>query len=133
MAKTKILDWLAGDGKISEIDDNYKYNLMVYSDLNLGIVANNIDNNKMSQVLADVAKNQFIRKISFVDTHHFGSKTSSRPKGYWLGLEIPFGNDRWGIDCWFQKPRCIENNSDGYVDKLSKLNKPPKDAILKLK
>lgn len=133
ISQTKIMDLYSKYGKVSEIGGSYKYNLMIYPDLDLGVIANKVDNNLITSLLSDLVKIGLIRSINYVDTYHFGSKTSGRPKGYWIGLEIPFENDRWGIDCWFQELEWTNSNIDDYADKLTQLNPSAKDAILMIK
>lgn len=129
---TKILDVLAKYGKVSDIGGSYLYNLMVYPDLDLNIVTEKVSRKTASSLVAELIKAKNVRGVNFVDTYSFGSH-SGKPKGYWLGVEVPFEHDRWGIDCWLQQPNWLDSNGEEYTQKLSNIDQSSKDSILMLK
>jgi len=58
------------------------------------------------------------------------------PIGYWLGIEIPFENDKWGIDLWLQTHEWankFDEEFDDYKTKLSTISKEQIAAILSIK
>lgn len=136
---TKILDVLAKYGKVTDIGGSYLYDLMVYPDLDLGIIANQVNDKLIAKLISDLVRHKNVRGINLVDTYHFGHVKSGRPDGYWIGLEIPYEGDRWGVDCWFQQPDWIKkdggsnSNEDSYYIKLSNLSQEARDSILNMK
>jgi hypothetical protein len=136
LQQTQIRNLLAKYGNVSAIGGSYLYDLMIYPDLDLSIIAPLVDNDLASRLVTVLIKNEFVRSVNCVDTYHFGHATKSgRPDGYWLGIEIPFENERWGIDCWVQQPDWVKKdlNNDKYAHSLSELNQKEKDSVLQLK
>jgi|GEM_PF-693871 len=132
MAQTKIMDVFSRHGKLLEIGGSYKYNLMVYPDLDIEFIPNKVDKASVASLLADIAKQDEVRGVQYADRANFPSQTPGRPIGYWIGTEIPFEGDSWGIDCWLQE------NSQGifindYSKRLTELDQQTIDAILSIK
>lgn len=134
MEQTRIMDVFAKHGGLLGIGGSYMYNLMVYPDLDIEFNAYKVDKNAFIALLTDLANHDAVRGINCVDGVHFPSKTPGRPKGYWIGVDIPFADDRWGIDCWLQESSG-ENyfNNDKYTARLINLNQEVIDAILSIK
>jgi hypothetical protein len=81
----------------------------------------------------------YVRKIATANTHDHGTAGDvPRPDGYWIGTEILFEGDFWGIDGWIQDPEWIGQNpnaqkSVNYDSALSELSHEQKTAILRMK
>lgn len=133
LSATKLLGILGKFGSIQPISGSYDYDLMVYPDLDLGLVVIGLDKNNFSEIVGEVVGCDFVRKLSTADTVSFKPLHPGRPIGYWLGLEIPYEEDRWGIDCWIQRPEWLVNNKDAYKNRLSKISQAQREAILKIK
>ena len=134
MAETKILDIFKKHGHLSPIDGSYLYRLMIYPDLDIALTANNITKKDFASLLFDLASQPYVRSIETADTVNFNVSKLPRPKGYWIGLEIPFQDDRWGIDCWFQQPDWqVRQNDNNYTVRLMNLNETGRDAVLAIK
>lgn len=131
---TNILDLFAKYGKLSPIGGSYEYNLMVYPDLDIGVVAPIVTKNDFASLVSELAANEYVRKIGTADTVNFEPMhPGRRPKGYWIGLEVPFEEDKWGIDCWIQQPDWVSDSEDTYANRLLKLEQSGLDAILLIK
>lgn len=131
--QTKLLQILEKYGQLEPIGGSYTYGLMVYPDLDLGVINDGITTNDFAGMVAELVKNPFVRKVSTANTVDFESPRNDRPKGYWLGLEIPFGNERWGIDCWLQKQEWAAADNNPYPELLANLSEAQKDAVLAIK
>lgn len=133
LAETGLLDLLARHGEISPISGSYTYGLMVYPDLDLGLVSRTASKPEFADLVHELVGSNYVRKVSTADTVNFPRVHPGRPKGYWLGLEIPYGNDRWGIDCWLQRPEWQEGETDPYPERLSRISHQQVLAILAIK
>ena len=132
--KTNILGLFAKYGELSSIGGSYEYNLMVYPDLDIGVVAPSVKKDDFASLVGELTASEYVRKIGTADTVNFEPvHPGRRPKGYWIGLEVPFEEDRWGIDCWVQQPEWVSDSEDTYAGRLLVLEQPGQDAILLIK
>lgn len=130
---TQLFEIFLKYGELSPIGGSYAYDLMVYPDLDIGLVATDSEKQSFAQLVHDLTMSEHVRKVGTADAVSFPSVHSGRPKGYWIGLEIPFENDRWGVDCWLQRPEWTPSVPDEYVKQLRTLEQSGKDAILLIK
>lgn len=133
LAETKIMDVFAKYGHLSPIEGSYLYELMMYPDLDIGLIADDVTKQDFANLLKDLAAHPFVRGLSTADTINFNLAKRPMPKGYWIGVDIPFENDRWGIDCWLQQPDWGTDQTDDYADRLANLDQAAKDAVLAIK
>lgn len=135
--ETGLLATFEKYGQVPGIGGSFRYNLMVYPDLDTGIVADHVDRTVVGNLLSDLMTIPALRRVSMSDNVAFISPTNphAKPKGYWIGLEAPFEGERWGIDCWFQERSWLrpEDSHDNYAEKLEVLDQAGRDAILLLK
>lgn len=90
LSVTKLLNVLGIFGTLHPIGGSYEYGLMVYPDLDLELVVPELDKKFFSEIVSKIVACDFVRKVSTADTVNFKPIHSGRPKGYWLGIEIPF-------------------------------------------
>lgn len=133
MAATRVMDVFARHGKLSEVGGSYLYGLMIYPDLDIDVTAAVVTKESFAHLLADLARHQNVRRISAADTVHFNVSPQPGPKGYWIGIEVPFEGDRWGIDCWFQQPDWKTTGEDSYASRLADLDDAARITILAIK
>lgn len=136
LATTSIADIFAKYGKLQPIGGSYSYDLMVYPDLDMYLIADNVTREDLGKLTSEILETSFVRKISVVNNVDFTSSRPGMPKGYWIGIEIPFENDRWGIDLWFQTKEWtddFDNTYDHYKEKLENLTNKQKEEILLIK
>lgn len=133
LAETKIMDVFAKYGQLSPVEGSYLYELMMYPDLDISLIADKVYKKDFANLLKDLATHPFVRGLSTADTINFNLSKRPRPKGYWIGVDIPFENDRWGIDCWIQQPDWGTDQVDDYADRLVRLDQLAKDAVLAIK
>jgi hypothetical protein len=133
LMSTKIMDTFAKHGQLSPIEGSYLYELMMYPDLDIGLISDVVTKQDFANLLKDLAAHPAVRGLSTADTINFNLSKRPTPKGYWVGVDIPFENDRWGIDCWLQQPDWGTDQVDDYASKLINLDQPAKDAVLAIK
>ena len=134
MAETKIMDILGQFGRLGPVGGSYLYDLMVYPDLDVSVVRENCDREDVASISSALLNHKFVRKLSIVDTVNFNISKRKLPMGFWLGVEIPFEGDRWGIDCWLQRPEWTGNSdADTYQTRLRALPNSQRDLILAIK
>lgn len=136
IAETGVMDTLANHGTFSGIRGSYDYGLMIYPDLDVGLVAERVDRVVLAPIVHDLTLNNAIQKLRIGDHVHFQSLHHAPgvlPKGYWIGIEIPFEGDVWGIDRWVQQPEWVVRSYERYKDRLMDLDQSGKDAILQIK
>jgi hypothetical protein len=133
MSETRIMDVFKKYGEFSGIGGSYEYGVLMYPDLDIGVVAEEASRQHFANLIADIARNKYVRGISTADTVNFNVSRHPRPAGYWIGVDIPFGDDRWGIDCWLQQPDWVTGNEDKYKQAMQESDQPAKDAILAIK
>jgi hypothetical protein len=134
LADTQIMDILAKYGQLSPIEGSYLYELMMYPDLDIGLKANTVTKQDFANLLSELAAHPAVRGLQTADTINFILSKRPMPKGYWIGIDIPYENDRWGIDCWLQQPDWGTDQKDGdYANRLMHLNQSGRDAILAIK
>ena len=132
--ETNIFEIFAKYGDVSPISGSYEYNLMVYPDLDIGVVESSVSKHDFASLVNELAGNKYVRKIATADCVNFKPiHLARRPKGYWVGLEIPFEGDKWGIDCWLQQPDWASDDELKYADRLLTLDQSALDAILLVK
>ena len=130
---TGLLNLLGKYGELEPVGGSYAYGLLVYPDLDLGLLFQFVDKQLFAKLAAALIESDFVRKVSTADTVNFSIVHPGRPKGYWLGLEIPFEGDRWGIDCWLQKPEWRAGYPDTYAERLKDITHDQVIAILAIK
>jgi hypothetical protein len=133
LAGTKIMGLLARHGQLSPIEGSYQYGLMMYPDLDVGLLADTVTKQDFADLISDLAKDPAVRGISTADTINFNLSKRPMPRGYWIGIDIPFENDRWGIDCWLQQPDWGSDQVGDYAERLVQLDQAGKDAVLAIK
>lgn len=134
MSTTKVMSVLVKYGQFSGIGGSYLYNTMIYPDLDVGIVTDTVTRRTVADLLSELTLNEYVRGIRTADTVNFNiSKHPTKPRGYWIGIDIPFENDRWGIDCWLQQPDWQTDKEDVYTKKLANVDEEKKVAILSIK
>jgi hypothetical protein len=128
------MDILSKYGQLSPIEGSYQYDLMMYPDLDVGLTAVAVTKQDFANLLSDLAAHPAVRGLSANDTINFSLSKRPMPRGYWIGIDIPFENDRWGIDCWFQQPDWGTDQKEGnYANRLMNLDRSGSDAILAIK
>lgn len=133
LRETAIFELFSKYGELSAIGGSYQYDLMVYPDLDVGLLSPDVDKRLFAELVSDIVASQYVRKIATADCVNFAPVHKGRPKGYWIGLEIPFENDRWGLDCWLQQPAWTTDGTDTYAERLGTLEQTGRDAILLIK
>ena len=134
LVKTGLANIFGKYGTVSPIEGSYVYGLMVYPDLDMQVITDHqLTKQEFAEFVKEMATTDFVRGFSVADRANFASIDARRPRGYWLGLDIPFENDRWGIDLWVQTAEQAAGDSDKYKEKLAHLTPEQATAILAIK
>jgi hypothetical protein len=136
LKETGIADICAKYGEVSPIGGSYDYGLMMYPDLDTDIMSDKLTKKDYVNLASDLLSSSFIRKVSSVDNVAFTGTRPGMPKGYWLGIEIPFEGDKWGIDLWLQTHEWankFDEDFDDYKAKLTGISQEQIAAILSIK
>lgn len=134
LADTNLINIFGKYGTASPIEGSYSYGLMVYPDLDIQIITNHqLTKQEFADIVRKITTIESVRGLSVADRVNFSSTRVGRPSGYWLGLDIPFENDRWGVDIWVQTKKQATGDSDRYKEKLTHLTSEQKVAILAIK
>lgn len=133
MTETAVLELIGAFGNLGAIEGSYRYGTMIYPDLDVSVVSDAASKDHFAELLGELAKTSYVRRVSGVDTNFFSTLRHKRPKGYWIGIEIPFEGDRWGIDCWLQRPEWVEGSGRDYTDDLKDMTEDQLYAILAIK
>lgn len=123
-------------GQVLPIGGSYGYGLMVYPDLDIDIINDKYIKHDAVKLASDLMDAEFVRKVSYVDNVAFKAKKAGMPRGYWLGIEVPFEGEKWGIDVWLKSSisaQEFEANNVHYKQKLSNISLHQIDAILMIK
>jgi hypothetical protein len=59
LEKTKIMQVFAKHGTVSPIGGSYAYGLMVYPDLDFGLIANQVTKEAFASLLSDLARHRY--------------------------------------------------------------------------
>ena len=134
LAATHLKSTLADYGTVSPIEGSYQYGLMVYPDLDLQVITSQqLSKETFAKLVSEVAAMDFVRSFSVSDLVHFSPLQKNRPRGYWLGSNIPFDGDTWGIDIWLQTAEQATGDSKAYQQKLAHITPKQTAAILQIK
>ncbi len=131
---TLLGDVLKSAGDV-QTGGSFVYGLMIYPDLDIGIVSEDVTRDRAAELISKLFKLEFVRKIATTDKVNFSRETPGKNplRGYWLGLEVGFEEDVWNLDIWFQKPEWVDNSQDAYANKFKGISDEVKAAILSIK
>ena len=133
LAATNVLEILGSNMSLPKISGSYNYELMVYPDIDCYVSDEKVTKEKIAHITSALLMTDYIRKMSVVNTDAFPPRLKGLPRGFWIGLEIPFEGESWGIDCWFLKPEWVTINQNLYEERLRNASNEQKDAILLIK
>lgn len=108
---------------------SYAYDLMVYPDLDFGIVADSVPKSLAGELVGAICALDGVHRVAFADLIHFEPRR--RVKGYWLGIEVPFEGDLWGVDVVLQQRDW--SRPDKLGSSMKGLSQATRDAILAIK
>ncbi len=89
-----------------DLGGSYAYDLMVFPDLDFGIVAHSPPKRAAAELVGEVCALDSVHKVAFADMLQF--EPGHRVKGYWLGIEIPLEGDRLGSRCRSPTRRLVQ-------------------------
>ena len=130
MEEGKVMGTLNSLGEVYE-SGSYLLDLMLNSfDIDLFVVNPSIS----KQENAILAINEFIKGNYFNGYHYFDwvqFRKEYFPKGYYVGVQRPFKEQKWKIDIWFYEKYPRKHME--YLERLKKLTEEQRNLILQIK
>ena len=128
LTATGLVDVFRRYGDVT-LGGSYAYDLMVFPDLDFGIVADSVPKGLAAELVGGVCALDGVHSVAFADLTQV--EPGHRVKGYWLGIELPFEGDVWGVDVVLQQRDCRRPDTLGRS--MTGLSEATQDAILAIK
>lgn len=121
-------------GKFGEVDlgGSYKYDLMVDRDLDFGVNIREMTPKLRAEIAQLFAAHEWTYGMTINDRINFKPLSNLQaPLGLFLGLTIPFPENRWNIDVWF----VIQDKfvDDEITKLINSASQDQRDIILQIK
>jgi hypothetical protein len=128
--ETGILEFLSKFGEI-EIGGSLDSGLMVWRDIDLGVIAKVLDEDKYWGIVQFLfGLNNYYHSLYIQDFRE--SVNPNSPKGLYVGLKIKFREKIWKVDVWYVEPR--KETETNYNEWLKEqLNDENRKIILEIK
>ena len=128
---TGLFELLGRFGEVN-LGGSYEYDLMVDRDLDFRISIKETTPKLRAEIAQLFAIQEWIYGMKIKDRVNFKPLSNLQaPLGLYLGLSIPFPENRWNIDAWFLVQ---DAHKDDEITKLVKsASKDQKDTILEIK
>lgn len=128
-----LLPLLEKYGKVI-VGGSYVYNLLNHPDLDIDVVSEAVSKEIFVNLCAELILLPGTFKFKSSDRVSYRhAPATDRPVGYWLSPEIYFGNHKWNLDIWLQKPEWHTGNTSRYKEELLNIDEESRIAILSLK
>jgi|SRR3989344_542459 len=103
LKESGILDILKDYGEV-KIGGSYVLDVMLRPDLDLFVITQEHDWNKVLKISADIMKSRYFREFDFVNWIDFGDKDIDAMKGYYFQPWVPIEGQLWKMDLWLITP-----------------------------
>lgn len=111
---------------------SYSYDLMVDRDLDFGLAVPAITPDFRAEIARTFASQPWAYKVSMTDRVNFEPHSHpGAPRGLYLGLTIPFPEDRWNVDVWFMVAE--HAGKDPLAIRMEKATDKQKTVMLQIK
>src|SRR3989344_2525844 len=99
LKESGILDILKDYGEII-IGGSYALDLMLRPDLDLFVITQEHDWNKVLKISADIMRSKYFRELAFVNWIDFKDKNIDTLKGYYFQPWVALEDQLWKMDLW---------------------------------
>jgi hypothetical protein len=131
LESTKLNSLLEQFG-IVDLGGSYAYDLMVDRDLDFGVAVEAITPEVRAEIAQLFASQSWMYGMNMTDRANFKPLSHLKaPRALYLGLTIPFPEERWNVDIWFTIGD--ELPEDELTQMISKATQEQKDIILEIK
>jgi hypothetical protein len=110
LQESKILDILAGYGDVL-IEGSYALDVMLRPDLDIFVVSQTHDWNKILDIHQKIMSLKYFREIGFINWMDFEDKNLVSLKGYYFQPKVPIDDQLWKLDIWFITPDQYKGSS----------------------
>ena len=123
---TDLINILNTFGKVS-LDGSYSFNLMVDRDLDFSVVIPNYSQELRVNIVKTLVEQPWAYSVNMTDRIAFKPKSNLHtPLGLFVGLTIPFPDNRWNIDIWFT----LTESDKTFDQKILSASREQKNEIL---
>src|SRR3989344_8786905 len=98
-----ILGILKDYGEV-KIGGSYALDVMLRPDLDLFVITQKHDWDKVLKISADIMKSKYFREFDFVNWIDFDDKNIDPIKGYYFQPWVPVDDQLWKMDLWLITP-----------------------------
>lgn len=131
LAETKLVELLNQFGDVS-LGGSYAYNLLVDRDLDFGVIVSSVTPQSRAKIMSLFASQPWAYSVKITDRVNFKPRSHmGAPLGLYLGLTIPFPEERWNVDVWFMV--ASEPIEDKLADLVEQATPEQKAIILTIK
>lgn len=131
LKETNLVNLLEQFGEVI-LGGSYSYDLMVDRDLDFGLAVSSITPEMRAEIVKTFAKQSWAYKVKIVDRVNFKPLSHlEAPRGLFLGLTIPFPDERWNIDVWFMVAEHV--GKDPLAKRMESATEEQKDVMLDIK
>jgi hypothetical protein len=141
LKESGIVDILGGYGEV-KIAGSYALDVMLRPDLDLYVVAEKHDWDKVIEIQSKIIRKKYFRDVYFIDWLNFENKQAGSVeewipsiKGYYFATVIPVEDQRWKMDIWLITPEYDKSAelTEHFKVLLDKADESKKLAILEIK
>ena len=134
LTKTGLVEIFSKLGKI-EIIGSLRLKLMYRRDIDLFVLSNSIEKNKVYEITKELIDKDIFQTIGLADYQTYPAH--DMPLGFFWELIIPHEGKNWKFDVWYLKPdekyTHLVHNSINKFESLLKASPKKAETVLKIK
>ncbi|MBI2109486.1 MAG: nucleotidyltransferase domain-containing protein [Parcubacteria group bacterium] len=134
LKESGIIEILKTYGEV-KIGGSYALNVMLRPDLDLFVIAEKHDWNKVLDIQSKIMKTKYFREFDFVNWVDFKTNEEDFLPGYYFQPWVPIDDQLWKIDVWLFTQECDKSaeNTEYFKKLLKKSDESKRIAILEIK
>ena len=134
LKESGIVEILQSYGEV-KIGGSYALNVMLRPDLDLFVITNKHDWNKLLNIQSKIMKTKYFREFDFVNWIDFKEEVSDFMPGYYFQPWVPIDDQLWKIDVWLFTPEYDKSagTTEHFKNLLSNADESKRIAILAIK
>jgi hypothetical protein len=128
LQESELISHLQNYGEVL-IAGSYSINLMINRDIDLYVIHPEVSQERVLDVLHTLILQGFFHGYVYYD--FIKHRNADFPNGYYVGLKMPFRDEKWKVDIWFlaaDRPNRLQQ-----IQEVSALDDSKKLAILRFK
>lgn len=123
---TDLINILSTFGDVN-LSGSYSFNLMVDRDIDLNVVIPSYSLELRTKIIKTLVEQPWAYSVNMTDRIAFKPKSNLQaPLGLFVGLTIPFPDNRWNVDVWFT----LTEPDKSFDQKILNASQEQKDEIL---